>query len=152
MGMMESLAQLREEAEAKLKSSKSSEELEQLLVDVLGRNGSLTTILRAMGKLESSERASVGAFANNQVAAVGVLKILVPIGMILPISAMFVPESWQLIYGILPMYWQYRALSAILSGEPALMYSLFTFVVSVPWFAATLWLFTKKTNFRNSLR
>ena len=61
MGMMESLAQLREEAEAKLKSTQSPEELEQLLVDVLGRNGSLTTILRAMGKLESSERASVGA-------------------------------------------------------------------------------------------
>ncbi len=64
MGMMESLAQLREEAEAKLKDVQSSEELEQLLVDVLGRNGSLTTILRTMGKLESSERASVGAFAN----------------------------------------------------------------------------------------
>ena len=69
MGMMESLAQLREEAEAKLKNCQSSEELEQLLVDVLGRNGSLTTILRTMGKLESSERASVGAFANKVKAA-----------------------------------------------------------------------------------
>ena len=69
MGMMESLAQLREEAEAKLKEVQSSEELEQLLVDVLGRNGTLTTILRTMGKLESSERASVGAFANKVKAA-----------------------------------------------------------------------------------
>ena len=64
MGMMESLAQLREEAEGKLKDVQSSEELEQLLVDVLGRNGSLTAILRTMGKLASDERASVGAFAN----------------------------------------------------------------------------------------
>lgn len=95
---------------------------------------------------------AVGAFANNQVAAVGVLKILVPVGMILPISAMFVPESWQFVYYILPMYWQYRALSAILSGSPALLYTLLTLAISVPWFAATLWLFTKKTNFRNSLR
>lgn len=64
MGMMESLALLREEAEAKLKSCQSPEELEQQLIDVLGRNGSLTAILRTMGKLESSERANVGAFAN----------------------------------------------------------------------------------------
>jgi len=69
MGMMESLAQLREEAEAKLKDCQSPEDLEQALVDVLGRNGSLTNILRAMGKLESGERASVGAFANKVKAA-----------------------------------------------------------------------------------
>lgn len=61
MGMMESLAQLREETEAKLKDCQSPEELEQLLVDVLGRNGSLTTILRTMGKLASDERLSVGS-------------------------------------------------------------------------------------------
>ncbi|MEN6562879.1 MAG: phenylalanine--tRNA ligase subunit alpha [Christensenella sp.] len=69
MGMMESLAQLREEAEARLKSCQSPEDLEQALVDVLGRNGSLTTILRTMGKLASEERASVGAFANKVKAA-----------------------------------------------------------------------------------
>ena len=69
MGMMESLAQLREEAEARLNSCLSPEELEQALVDVLGRNGTLTTILRAMGKLESGERASVGAYANKVKAA-----------------------------------------------------------------------------------
>lgn len=69
MGMMESLALLREEAEARLKNCQSPEELEQALVDVLGRNGSLTNILRTMGKLESGERASVGAFANKVKAA-----------------------------------------------------------------------------------
>lgn len=91
---------------------------------------------------------AVGAFANNQVAAVGVLKILVPIGMILPVSAMFVPQQWQSLYYVLPMYWQYRALSAILAGEMALKYTMLTLLVSVPWFAAVLWLFTRKTNFR----
>ena len=69
MGMMESLSQLREEAEARLKSCRSPEELEQALVDVLGRNGSLTAILRTMGKLASEERAGVGAFANKVKAA-----------------------------------------------------------------------------------
>ena len=93
---------------------------------------------------------AVGAFANNQVAAVGTLKVLVPIGMILPISAMFVPQAWQFVYYALPMYWQYRALDAILSGAPALLSMLLTLLVSVPWFAAVLWLFTKRTNFRKA--
>lgn len=91
---------------------------------------------------------AVGAFAGNQVAAVGVLKILVPVGMILPVSAMFVPQQWQFLYYILPMYWQYRALSAILSGSPALLFTLLTLLVSLPWFALILRMFTKKTNFR----
>ena len=91
---------------------------------------------------------AVGAFAGNQVAAVGVLKVLVPIGMILPISAMFVPQQWQFAYYGLPMYWQYRALDAILHGAPALLFTVLTLLVSVPWFAATLWLFTRRTNFR----
>ncbi len=93
---------------------------------------------------------AVGAFANNQVAAVGVLKILVPIGMILPVSAMFVPQQWQMVYYVLPMYWQYRALSAILAGEVASSYMLLTLLVSLPWFAGTLWLFRRKINFRNA--
>lgn len=93
---------------------------------------------------------AVGAFANNQVAAVGVLKVLVPIGMILPISAVFVPQAWQFVYYVLPMYWQYRALDAILSGTSASLAIMLTLLVSVPWFAATLWLFTKTTNFRKA--
>ena len=69
MGMMESLAQLREEAEARLLGSQTGEELEHTLVEVLGRSGSLTAILRSMGKLPPEERASVGAFANRVKAA-----------------------------------------------------------------------------------
>jgi len=64
MGMMESLAQLHEEAEARLKKCDTPEELEQSLVEILGRSGKLTAILRTMGKLGKDERASVGAYAN----------------------------------------------------------------------------------------
>jgi hypothetical protein len=70
--------------------------------------------------------------------------------MILPVSAMFVPQQWQFAFFPLPMYWQYRALSAILSGEGALLYMLLTLLVGVPWFAGALWLFCKRTNFRNT--
>ena len=93
---------------------------------------------------------AIGAFAGNQVAAIGVLKLLMPLSMVLPISAMFVPKAWQVAYYFLPMYWQYRALDAILTGSPAGWFTLLTLLVSVPWFAATLWMFTKKTNFRKA--
>lgn len=93
---------------------------------------------------------AIGGFANNQLAAVGVLKLLIPVSMILPVSAMFVSQQWQFLYYILPMYWQYRALSAILSGANALWYALLTLLVSVPWFAAALWMFTKKAGFRRA--
>ena len=93
---------------------------------------------------------AVGGLANNQVAAVGVLKLLVPVGMILPVSAMFVPLQWQFIYYILPMYWQYRALRAILSGAPALLFTCLTLLVSIPWFLSAVWIFSKKTTFRKA--
>jgi O-antigen ligase len=45
------------------------------------------------------------------------------------------------------MYWQYRALRAILSGAPALFYIGLTFLVSIPWFLAAVWMFRKKQPF-----
>lgn len=91
---------------------------------------------------------AIGSFANNQIAAIGVLKILVPLSMILPVSAMFVPQQWQFLYYPLPMYWQYRALSATLAGEPLFWPALLTLLVSVPWFLAAVWHFANKTKFR----
>lgn len=91
---------------------------------------------------------TIGAFANNQIAAIGVLKILVPLGIILPISAVFVPEKWQFFYYILPMYWQYQSLNAILTGAPMLVDTLLTVLVSIPWFAASVWYFSTKTEYK----
>ncbi len=64
MDMMESLGRLHEEAEARLRACETQEELEAVLTEVLGRSGSLTAILRTMGKLDKEERAAVGAGAN----------------------------------------------------------------------------------------
>lgn len=90
----------------------------------------------------------LGAFASNQLAAVGVLKLLIPVSMILPVSAMFVAGRWQALYYILPMYWQYRAIEAFLNGSPALVPALLTLLVSVPWLAGSVWLFAEKTSLR----
>ena len=92
---------------------------------------------------------AIGAFAGNQIAAIGVMKILVPLGMILPVSAMFVPQQWQFLYYALPMYWQYRALGAILSGTSVLWPAILTLLTGLPWFLAAIWYFAKKTKFRS---
>lgn len=90
----------------------------------------------------------LGAFASNQIAAIGVLKLLIPVGLILPVSAVFVAERWQAFYYVLPMYWQYRAIVAFLSGSPAWMPVMLTLLVSLPWFIASVWLFTRNTSLR----
>ena len=61
MDMKESLQSLHKEAEERLHACQTPEALEQALVEILGRSGSLTAILRTMGKLAAEERASVGA-------------------------------------------------------------------------------------------
>lgn len=64
MSMLETLKQLHEDAEKRLDNCETLEELEAILSDVLGKSGSLTGILRTMGKLSKEERAQVGAGAN----------------------------------------------------------------------------------------
>ena len=91
---------------------------------------------------------AIGSFASNQIAAIGVLKLLIPLSMILPVSAMFVPDKWQFFYYVLPMYWQYRALRAVLAGTAFLWPALLTLLVSVPWFLLAVLHFAKKTKFR----
>lgn len=62
--MLEKLQSIREEALARLEAMREESEIEALSVSVLGRSGSLTEILRTMGKLEKEERAKVGQAAN----------------------------------------------------------------------------------------
>lgn len=90
----------------------------------------------------------LGAFASNQIAAVGVIKALMPLSMILPVSAMFVPDNWQFAYYILPMYWQYLAIDAINNGGQYLFPSLMALAVGVPWLILMTSLFAKKTKLR----
>ena len=64
MSVLDSLAEIREQALAELRSRKSLDELDQLRVSVFGKSGSLTSILRTMGKMDPQERAAVGKEAN----------------------------------------------------------------------------------------
>lgn len=58
----------------------------------------------------------VGGFANNQVSAIAVIKVLMPIYLALPIVSLFVPVRWQLIFYPLPNYWQFQMLRNIFFG------------------------------------
>lgn len=88
---------------------------------------------------------TIAVFAQNQIAAIGVLKLLMPVMMVLPVSAMFVSQELQFLFYVFPMYWQYRAIDGILNGVFDVGYMFITLAVSVPWFLATVILFAKKT-------
>ena len=58
--MNETLQKIRQETLERLKAAKDESEIESLSVSVFGKSGSLTEILKSMGKLSKEERASVG--------------------------------------------------------------------------------------------
>jgi len=64
MDMKELLQKIKEESEKRLADIKSAEELEKLRVDLLGKKGELTQVLRGMGALSSEERPKIGQLAN----------------------------------------------------------------------------------------
>lgn len=64
MSVQDSLKTIRDDALKALTSLRSVDELDQLRVNLFGKNGQLTSILRTMGKLIPEERAVVGAEAN----------------------------------------------------------------------------------------
>jgi len=89
-----------------------------------------------------------GASASNEIGAIGVMKLIMPLCMIVPISSIFVPEKWRFFYWPIPMYWQYAAIGEILD-EGAIWLSLgMTFLVGSIWFVLALLWFSKKTRFR----
>lgn len=62
--MQEKLKNLRKIAEERIKSAETLEDVEQLRVDLLGKKGDLTQILKGMGKLSSEERPIIGKLGN----------------------------------------------------------------------------------------
>jgi phenylalanyl-tRNA synthetase alpha chain len=64
------LDELRQEAEAAVRSAGSTGELEELRVRYLGRKSELTSVLRGIGELPPEERGPVGQAANSVRAAI----------------------------------------------------------------------------------
>jgi len=93
---------------------------------------------------------AIGTFAQNQIAAIGVLKLILPLSLVLPVSAMFVPEHLHFLYYALPMYWQYVAIDAINSKAEFWLPCIITLLVSIPWFGAIVYLFSGKVKMKYS--
>lgn len=64
LNIREQLEQIRANAKEKLSQIKSSEELENLKVKLLGKKGELTNVLSQMGKLPAEMRPAIGQSAN----------------------------------------------------------------------------------------
>ncbi len=62
--MQEQLKQLKNEAIEKINVTDSLDQLQEIQVEYIGRKGSITTVLRGMGKLSAEERPIVGQLAN----------------------------------------------------------------------------------------
>src|SRR5690625_7275992 len=62
--MQEQLKILKSEAIEKIKPTDSLDVLQEIQVEYTGRKGSITTVLRGMGKLSAEERPVVGQLAN----------------------------------------------------------------------------------------
>lgn len=64
MSLQEKLESLKEVTLSKIKESRSINELNQIRVDVLGKKGPITEVLRGMKELSAEERPKVGSYAN----------------------------------------------------------------------------------------
>lgn len=63
--MLSKLSEIKKQFEAQLQSAKDSAELENLRVLLLGKNGSMKSILKGMGTLSVEEKKAVGAKVND---------------------------------------------------------------------------------------
>ena len=64
LDMQEKLKNLKKLAEEQIKSAGNLEEVEKLRVDLLGKKGELTKILKEMGKLSADEKPIIGKLGN----------------------------------------------------------------------------------------
>ncbi|MBM7614463.1 ABC transporter permease [Alkaliphilus hydrothermalis] len=55
----------------------------------------------------------MGKFANNQITAIAVIKVLMPIYLTVPILSIFVKEQLHYLFYVFPNYWQFQMFSNI---------------------------------------
>ncbi len=58
----------------------------------------------------------IGGLAQNQVSAIGVIKLLMPIWLALPLISVFLGGGWQILFYPLPNYWLFKSLQTVFTG------------------------------------
>jgi ABC-2 type transport system permease protein len=90
--------------------------------------------LVAMIRLAMAVALFLGALASNQIAAIGVVKFLLPVLLTVPIVSIFVAPKWQPIFYVFPNYWTFLSLKRLFLPDefapvgfyPAMLLSLAT--------------------------
>ncbi|MBN1891927.1 MAG: ABC transporter permease, partial [Clostridiales bacterium] len=90
------------------------------------------------------------SFADNQVAAIGVLKLMMPLFLVVGIASYFVPDRWIFFFYALPMYWQFEAIRAIILEKSPLREALMVIATGIPWFLVVLLVFMKRVRMKAS--
>lgn len=110
-----------------------------LLIATLLISALLTTLLTMV----------VGVFADNQITAIAVLKITMPVYLALPIISAFIPARLQFLFWILPNYWQFQMLKAVfIGGESFWLPAALTLGLSIVFMAVLIPILKKKLTLR----
>ncbi len=88
----------------------------------------------------------IGLFSHNQITAIAILKIAMPVYVALPLGTIYVPQKLQFLFYILPSYWQFEALKALYA--PSLMAHGFWFSGLMTFVTGGLYLLMAANAFR----
>ncbi len=93
-----------------------------------------------------------GLLSHNQITAVAVLKVAMPVYLAIPLGAVFVPQKLQCLFYVLPNYWQFEALKTLfapsLRAHEFWFSALTTLVTGVLFLVVAVGAFRRRVAFR----
>jgi hypothetical protein len=75
----------------------------------------------------------LGCSADNQISAIASIKLIMPVGLGLPITSTFVSDKLQFLYYWLPNYWQFKAVESAWAGRYDLLSCVLALVTGGIW-------------------
>lgn len=90
----------------------------------------------------------LGCTADNQVAAIASIKLIMPACLILPVSSFFVPEHFKFLYYWLPNYWQFESIKSAWSGSVNWSANIAMILTGFIWLLVLYKVFQKKLRLR----
>ncbi len=90
----------------------------------------------------------LGSIAANQIAAIGTIKLLMPVCLAVPVISLFVPQVYHVLFYWMPNYWQYEAFASAWNGHINWVACIMTFFSSLVWFGLLYKAFSKKLQLR----
>lgn len=86
---------------------------------------------------------SVGGFAKNKIEGMAYFKGI-DLLLVLPILSFFVPQGFQYIFSVVPVFWAFQLHNALLNGDDILLFSLITPLYYMLFLWGMFWFFRKR--------